>query len=1010
MDIELKSNTKKWKFNTIMIYCEYFCVVLYKYNLMKKKNIMHRLAICLFLAAITSLQAIVVAQSTLVKLSLEGNTAYHVNTGNINGIPVVFSATYHGKVFCHTQTGEFLWKADAGEGFPFDLESADIDGDGNHEAFVASSDGTLYAFNHDGTSLWTFSVEAPLYQVSAIITESSSSIFTGGIDKKIYKIDKLGQLSREILLNGAIRLISSGKVLGDSTPELVVTTTRSALMGNVSMYLFDPSVMNQIWMKNISQTLASNQTDRIFSLQIFDIDNDGKEEILCGHDHNMPDKFTLVQDNGSYGQITTSVRPKTSPYTMNLIHYIHGPGIENDYLLNHYANRLFLISKTGQILEEITAKYAFTNSHYDSTTSTLFFGSAVSGGDGVYGFRLDQSGWKNLYRTVQPVGTMVKMEANLKLLEQQIDNFTAPDYQPPVTPIQASIADWKYHQLPSGYFKNVVLSDYLSWSENYDRSFMPLPWRDKRDRRKPYNMTFEEIIQIAKNREKAGNPFFLWAGHGMDPFYMRMETLEEVLKVAPTTLKAFVFAEMEDSDESMRYVVDNLFRPLAELCLKNGNTKIFFRNKNIYWSGQVYLDVWADLFEDERLKSVFIAGLEETNSRTQTLSLYSRMGMLQTDRMGEIGCRPVTDNANFTRTWEWCQLQRMSHQIRAGAIARIMGANSFVQDIHTNTELELAPLYEMMDKGILPMVPPENIISVSDVAVSIKSPPNSRYISTGVNGHNIAGYQPGSPKMVFDRLDCFWGGAPVPEWDFTNYAFNSKRRMTNFIARAPYGNIAVIPDDTDMASSRFTKFLRTDGRYWYDESGQARQPDEYKDYVISQLEEAAERLPIRVLGDVSWGALLLDSNHYRVVLIDPGYADPADRQAVIKLQISGIDKAIDILSGEELAINSDQISLTVPMGILRVIDLIKYPSANVKVPDQKEPSFTIFPNPAKNGFSISTSSESYSYKVLDINGRIRSEGIGSYTNFIPAEDLKPGVYMIFLNTDNHSYVNRVVLL
>jgi hypothetical protein len=250
----------------------------------------------------------------------------------------------------------------------------------------------------------------------------------------------------------------------------------------------------------------------------------------------------------------------------------------------------------------------------------------------------------------------------------------------------------------------------------------------------------------------------------------------------------------------------------------------------------------------------------------------------------------------------------------------------------------------------------------------------------------------------------------VPEWDFTNYAFNSKRRMTNFIARAPYGNIAVIPDDTDMASSRFTKFLRTDGRYWYDESGQARQPDEFKDYVISQLEEAAERLPIRVLGDVSWGALLLDSNHYRVVLIDPGYADPADRQAVIKLQISGIDKAIDILSGEELAINSDQISLTIPMGILRVIDLIKYPSANVKVADQKEPSFTIFPNPAKNGFSISTSSEFYSYKVLDINGRIRSEGIGSYTNFIPAEDLKPGVYMIFLNTDNHSYVNRVVLL
>jgi hypothetical protein len=869
------------------------------------------------------------SQDPVIKFSLGGHTAYHISPGKINDMHVVYTTTYHGKVFCHDQSGNFLWSADAGEGFPFDLESIDLDSDGKDEALVASSDGSLYAFDDNGQPLWTFSREAPLYQVEALKENSEVHIFTGGIERKLFSLNPDGTVKQQLTLNGVVRLIGSGKIRGDANREISVTTTRSALGGNVSMYLLEPASLNQIWKTDLGYDANANQSGRFFCMEIFDIDNDGKEEMLLGHDHTQPNKFTLVDENGISVVKTTSVRPPTGAYKMNLYHHIKSSSIPEGFLVNHYGQKLIVMDLNGVISNQLSSRYAYTNSDFDSTTNTLFFSSEISGGDGIYGIKMDHPGWKSAFTNITAVGSMVKMEANLSMLEQQINDFVPPAYQAKVEPIEANFQDQYFLNLPDGFFENTRVSAYLNWTEDYDRSVLSPPWNTKTDPRKPYDMSFEEIISKARQREANGQDFFLWAGHGMDPFYLRLETLKEILKVAPTTLRALVFAELELTNDAMRYVVETHIKPLADLCLEQGNCKIFFRNKNVFWSGNIYLDLWMDLFGNEKYKDVFIAGLEETNCRSQSLSLYARMGLRLTDQLGEIGVRPVTDNGNFVRAWEWCHMQRMSHQVRAGAIARMLGANSFVQDIHTGTDEETLPFYLMMDKGILPLSKPENTISVSDIAVGIKIPPDHDYIESGTNGHNINGYAPGSPKMVFDRLDCYWGGALTPEWDFTYYAFNSKRRMTNFIAQAPYGNIAVVAENTDLEKySRFKKLLITDGKNWFDENGVSHGPEEYKDYVIGQLEEAAGRLPIRVIGEISWSAVMIDSAHYRVVVIDPGYVDPADRQGTIKLQGIEADKAIDILSGEELTINNNEIEINIPMGILRVIDLIRYPYAD----------------------------------------------------------------------------------
>jgi len=87
------------------------------------------------------------------------------------------------------------------------------------------------------------------------------------------------------------------------------------------------------------------------------------------------------------------------------------------------------------------------------------------------------------------------------------------------------------------------------------------------------------------------------------------------------------------------------------------------------------------------------------------------------------------------------------------------------------------------------------------------------------------------------------------------------------------------------------------------------------------LEEAAERLPVRVKGDVAWVALRIDPTHIRPVIIDPGYLDPDDREAEFIFQLVEAMESNDILSGENLPIIIGKMSFKVPLGILRVIDI-----------------------------------------------------------------------------------------
>jgi hypothetical protein len=231
------------------------------------------------------------------------------------------------------------------------------------------------------------------------------------------------------------------------------------------------------------------------------------------------------------------------------------------------------------------------------------------------------------------------------------------------------------------------------------------------------------------------------------------------------------------------------------------------------------------------------------------------------------------------------------------------------------------PFYSMLDKGIITIPKADDILAVSDVCIGIKDP-SPEFIEHGGNGWGISDYKPENKTFVFDRLDCFWGGAPTLPHDFSYYGTGTKNRMLNFLPKNPYGFVPFVSDNIDLQKHRrFNQKFTTDGEYFYDENGLKHTAEEYKQVVENKLKKSALLLPVRVEGDVAWNVVRIDPNHIRVFLIDPGYVDPAERKATVIIQHLNAISARDILNKVDIPITEKAFEVTVPAGIFRIIDL-----------------------------------------------------------------------------------------
>ncbi len=185
----------------------------------------------------------------------------------------------------------------------------------------------------------------------------------------------------------------------------------------------------------------------------------------------------------------------------------------------------------------------------------------------------------------------------------------------------------------------------------------------------------------------------------------------------------------------------------------------------------------------------------------------------------------------------------------------------------------------------------------------------------------------------------------------------------------------------------------------------------YQAAVKAKLEEGASRLQVLVKGNVALTVVKLDDEHVRITLIDPGYTDPANREAEIVLQHLNGTSAKDILSGENISIIDKKMNISVPAGIFRIIDVQHDKVASVEISNSLQ--LKIYPNPTTKDVFIQFDNHGEDVQVLvtDLLGKnIYSDNILSNAlQQIKKIELKQSGIFILIISGKHLNIREKIV-
>ncbi|MFI3321931.1 MAG: hypothetical protein R3Y50_05345 [Rikenellaceae bacterium] len=882
----------------------------------------------------------VAAQESVVT---DGNGIRNVINADIAGKEMLYISEIDSSVALYTAEGKKVWsKSVENSGLNFEIVAAEITGDSEDDLLLANGNGSVYAFSSKGELLWQYTPDTKvrLSEVAVVGKGKNAKIFTGGNNFILYEVDANGKELSQTAIKGTVRKIESGNFIDKDKESLFVFTYehdkyRSSFFGYI-----DPTTKEIVKSGSISDVYKGGIM--VQDLKVSDLNNDGKDDLLfsgasggaiCfGMDGNLKPIFTFEATREDSQRYAYGKSVSLTPY--------------RDEIIVQYGGVIYLINNRGEFLSKSGAPYRgiiYNDLVFLSDTKKLIGAGQIGGDNSLYYYDLTDSKWS---RTEQQIaGRQLEVVENVETLYNQALNFERPSYQKKsdksyrmmlgaaiIEDDQVHWVETKSDPKMSWLDSNVakldggnldIITEYIV-TENYDRTALVASLGEialRKDTRKPYTLTQKQIVDWAAEQEKNGNNFSIWAGHGSDPLFMDITTLEKIVEVAPTCCYGFLYAEMQNTEDNrVKYFVETCVPRLATAIRKNkSNAKLYFRYKNMFWAADCHTDLWRKMFFSGEYADILVPSAEDTNNRLQDSNFSGRVGMFASGYVDDYAMRLVDDNPTSWRPLSPGGQRSVSPYLRNAALMMAYGCRYGVLfDINYFEEPGYNALFALMKSGVLPVVDKEDILSIG--SWHLMGDVDVEYHESNINnGHDLTPYLEEDNNKVFSNAGVHWCGATVPEYDYSKM-MGVDYRWLNFMPTMPNGMIPITDKDYEpILKKNKADYCMSNVSVGYIK-GKEVEAKEFGSYMKNIVEKGAKKMIMRVEG-ASWGLIKIDDTHARLVLVDSGYIDPKDNKATIYFQTKKPISGIDILTKEKFSTqNSDKLEVVVPAGTMRFID------------------------------------------------------------------------------------------
>ncbi|WP_066631829.1 hypothetical protein [Labilibacter marinus] len=888
-----------------------------------------------------------------------GHTIQKVRVAKENDNNYIVASSYEGVLMGVSYGGNVLWKNNLTGYMVHDIWCADITGDNTDEIIVATADGCIIAIDAQGKTLWKFQdSEVPMYATCVVKKGNTPYVVCGGLDLNMYYLSAQGALVKTI----ASSTYSEEKTWGidkkydylhyanflrpitkaDGTQVLAMHASDNHMQAKGSIYLFE------VLADEPYQVTKVDATSPIGEFRVSDYNNDGTAEILLGVSSHQKSasisRLDLATGTTKDDWLKYEITGLGFGYTVAQPELIKD-GSEDKYLVR-VGNHIVLINtdlSSGE--EKIACNYAFNDMWKDG--NKIILASVQSGGSNIHILDTQHADWKKSFKAISPTGKLQKMKDNHEAYRVALEGYSKPaDERNPrkvylmTENTDDGIAKAVADNIRSNYQSPIFLGgSHTNKAEDWDRSAMANEkYKNKRDGRRQYVYSRQQCLDLLQPWYNNEPGIAYWGGHGNDPYMFHIETTKQVLDYADGKKTVLIYPELEDHSDDFAWVMEDLFYPLANYA-KDKNANIFVRTKHNFWQGNIYLPMWEKVMDGD-YANVFVPAMEETTDKAMDISIAARSGVWASGAFTDWGTRAVPDNPSFDRSRQFSHQRLPSHFLRHIVYHMACGA-TYINNFSVDQDY-MSILWDLIAKGALYVPESNEIVSYSPVHLSMKDP-DEHYMTESSNVKWSVFYDEefeNNNPFVFSRQNGTWPAAKVNEWDFSNYAGGVKDRRQNYLPSYPSGLVLITPPQdgvyaragvsrgklTDHLHPIYKDIMReyiTDGRFYYSADGtQTFNANEYSDVIANDIKQLSNNLPLTVEGDVAWVVAQTGPKKLRLTVIDGGYLNPNDREAIITFNSVTPVKMNDILDKTNYDIsNKSNVKVEVPCGLFRFIEI-----------------------------------------------------------------------------------------